>query len=122
MKLSMKLIFVSIALLFLSSSVSAQSEKQMKRAQDDADGIATALNLDDETKQKIYDINIKTYAKLKEIRKEGLSKAETKEKNKAEWKATREEIKELLGPDKAREYQKYRKELRQKKKAQKQKN
>ena len=119
MKYSMKLTLVSLALFFLSTSLSAQSEKQMQRAKDDAEGVATALKLDAETQQKIYEINLKTYVALKEIKKEGLPKDEMKAKNKAEWKVAREEIKEMLGPEKAKEYNKYRKQLREEKKAKK---
>jgi len=119
MKNSIKLILISLSILFLSTSISAQSEKQMQRATDDAQAVATALKLDTETQQKIYEINLKTYTALKEIRKEGLPKAEMKVKNKAAWKATREEIKSLLGPDLGKEYKKYLKQLREEKKAKK---
>ena len=113
----MKLTLVSLALLFFSFSSSAQNAKQMKRAQADADGIATELKLDDETKQKVYEIYIMTYATLKEIRKEGLPKDEMKQKNKAAYKVRRENTKALLGTEKGKEYMKYLKQVREAKKA-----
>ncbi len=111
MKISIKVTLLSLAVLFLSTSLSAQSDKQIKKATDNAQEVATALNLDTETQQKIYDINVNTYAKLNEIKKEGLTKEEMKAKNKAEWKAARKEIRTLLGPDLAKEYKKYRKQI-----------
>lgn len=116
MNFSMKLFLLTLTVIFLSTTVSAQTNYQKQKAQEEATKIATALELDDEMKQKIYDSYLNAYVKVKEVRNEGLDKVEEKKKTKAVWKESATEIKSALGPEKAKEFQKYRKEMREKKK------
>ena len=119
MKYILRLTLASLCFFFLTISISAQSPKQIEKATNVTDGIATALALDEATKGKIYDLNLATYMSLKDIKNEDLPKGEMKTKNKATWKTNREDIIAVLGKEKGKEYKKYLKLQKKEKKANK---
>lgn len=114
-----KTILLSLVMLFVAISVNAQTKWQKKKAHEEANKLRFALELDDETTDKVYEVFLENQVKLKAINNaelEGTITAEERTtKAKVIWKENQIQIEKVLGLELSEKYRIYRKKLREEK-------
>ena len=118
MKVLTKVMLLSVAMVFMTLSVNAQQWLKDK-AEAETDKVATALELSDKEKAKVYDLYLATYKKQKAVNVEykekgGDFKAEKKAAMKEVWAEHTVAVKEALGSDLGSKYEAYMKAQKKK--------
>lgn len=127
MKIALRITLICLVALF--SVISANAQKKAKKAKisledkvrTEVNQIAEAMELDDATAEKVYEINLETAQEVKDIQDEYRAKKkageeidveEKKARIKAVWKTANPKLKALLGKEQFKVYQETRKEVR----------
>jgi len=118
MKISMKVLLLSLAMIFVGLSANAQKWIEEK-AQAETNKVAAALDLDNKMKAQIHEIHVNTYKKQREVtvkykEKEGDHKAAKKAAIKAIWVENTAAVKNVIGKDLAVKYTAFKKSQKKK--------
>lgn len=124
MKISMKVMLMSLVMLFVVTAASAQKKNDTKlqeKAQAETDQLVEALGLNEDVAAKIYEITLNAKMESRAVSKQfkagDIEKEEKKVQMKAIGKKKHDAIKALLSPDEKKAFINYNKEQKAKKKA-----
>ena len=108
MKSFNRILFLSLGILLTSVALQAQSNWVAKKAQAATDEVTAALGLNKDQTKQVYDIQVASQLKAKDIQEsfkaESITQEEKKTQNRAVWKENTAQIVAALGPDLGAKY------------------